>query len=358
MAKTALQYDRSGKSRAESISRPLDLSVFGNVRLSGGGRVIASAIRSFGRGEHSAKFKYHELSTRYNISVATVAREIKKIKLSDAFERGKKVYLYKFKGGEPSTNEYITIPDWFNFITVTVNGRKKLLTVPQMEVLAYIRSFSPNGIRTSCRWIAKKLGISHVTVSRAIKILKDEVNGIIEIEGENGYEESVNKNIYVTYKVNSKRLRQIKAGIIKSTPKSVADKQKAIEERNINTREEYYRAVTWAEDARINKVESDLNADRDYTECKNELSKTEISLTKAEYQEEQEGYSDDVHAKIAELRARKEELAREYREHLERLGYAENDLIRHNICAECKDTGKRDDGTPCDCWKRRGRLRR
>ncbi len=355
MANSAEQLDRSGKSNAGSISRPLDLSVFGNIRLSGSLRIIASAIRGFGRDEHFAKFKYQEICTRYNFSSATVARAIKTIKDSDSFERGKKICLYKFKGGEPATNEYLFIPDWFNFITVRVNGREKLLTVAQMEVLAYIRGFSPNGIRTSYRGIAEKLGISHSTVSRAIDILKE--NGIIEIEGEKGYEESVNKEIYVTYKVDSKRLRQIKAGIVKSTPKGVADKQKAIEERNAKTREEYYKTVNAEEEKRLLKIDAVLNADIDYSKCQKELKETEFSLAKAEYREEKED-SDDLRALISMLRAKKEEVARERREHLERLGYAEKDLVRHYICPECKDKGTRADETPCDCWKRRGRLRR
>lgn len=355
--KTAVQFDRSGKSHAESISRPLDLSVFGNVRLSGIGRIIASAIRGFGRGENVAKFKFDELSTRYNFSISSVAREIRKIKESDSFERGEKVYLYKFKGADAETNEYLLIPDWFNYITVTVNGRKKLLTVAQMEVLAYIRGFSPKGIRTSYRGIGNKLTLSHNTVKEAIEILKD--NELVEIEGEKGYEESVNKNVYVTYKANSKRLRQVKGQIVKNTPKGAADKQKAIEERNIRTREEYYSSITAAEDARLDKIKIELKAAGfNYSDYRDERAESELMLSRAEYQAEKEGYSDNVRAKIEELRAKKEKVAREYREHLERLGYEENDLVWHYICPECKDVGHRDDGTLCDCWKRRGRLRR
>ena len=64
--KTAEKLDRSGQSHAAKISRPLDLSVFGDIHLTGSDRIIASAIRGFGRGENVAKFKYRELGARYN----------------------------------------------------------------------------------------------------------------------------------------------------------------------------------------------------------------------------------------------------------------------------------------------------
>lgn len=355
--KTAEKLDRSGQSHAAKISRPLDLSVFGNVRLSGSGRIFASAIRGFGRGENVAKFKYREFGARYNRSVPSVARSIRKIKDSDSFERGEKVFQYKFKGGEPSTNEYIEIPDWFHFIVVKDNEQEKYLTPEQIEILGYIRGFSPRGLRSSCRGIARKLHISPSTVSRAMRILKD--NGIIEIEGEKGFEESVNNKIRVTYKVKTSRMRQLKAQIVKYIQKGVQDKQKQIDRLNAQTGfTDYYVAVKDAEDKRLNKIENELKADREYTECFQELKKTEFDLIKAEYREESEGRSEELHERVRELTAQKERLARERRAHLERLNYCEEDLKRHYICLECKDTGHRDDGTPCDCWKRRRRTRR
>ncbi len=357
--KTAEKLDRSGQSHAAKISRPLDLSVFGDIHLTGTDRMIASAIRGFGRGENVAKFKYSEFCVRYNCSVPSAARAIRKIKDSDSFERGEKVFQYKFKGGDPATNEYIEIPDWFHFIVVKENGQEKYLTPAQIEVLGYIRGFSPRGLHTSCRGIARKLHVSPTTVSRAIEILSHEDNGIVEVEGDEGFEKSVNNKIRVTYRVKSSRMRQLKAQIVKYIQKGVQDKQKQIERLNAQTGyTDYYAAVQCAEESRLNKIENNLKADRDYSDCFQGLRKTEIELAKAEAWEEIEGTSEDLRERVRQITEQKERYARERRVHLERLGYCEEDLKRHFICLDCKDTGHRADGTPCDCWKRRRRTRR
>ena len=357
--KTAEKLDRSGQSHAAKISRPLDLSVFGDIHLTGSDRIIASAIRGFGRGENVAKFKYRELGARYNRSIPTIARTIRKIKDSDSFERGEKISQYKFMGGEPATKEYIEIPDWLYFIVVKDNGQEKYLTSEQIEILGYIRGFSPRGLHSSCRGIARKLHISPTTVSRAIEILSHEDNGIVEVEGDEGFEKSVNNKIRVTYRVKSSRMRQLKAQIVKYMQKGVQDKQKQIERLNAQTGyTDYYAAVQCAEEGRLNKIENDLKADRDYTDCFQGLRKSEIELAKAEALEEIEGTSEDLRERVRQITAQKERYARERRAHLERLGYCEEDLKRHFICLDCKDTGHRADGTPCDCWKRRRRTRR
>ena len=344
MTNAAEKLNRAGRSHAGSISVPLDLSVFGESRMTLTDRTVYSAIRGFSLGDRMSEFTYKQLEDRYRKSAASISRSIRKIRQNPLFCRGKKVCEYKFCGEQPKKKDrYIVVPDWLHY-SAFQNKRTKetvLLSDAQKLVLCYIRGFSPNGLHTTSNGIARALGISKSTASNALHVLRD--CNLIETETKSGRTCSVNGSEKTTFRVKPKTLSAARDAVVRH------EKTKKQEIKDADARSErdrYYAARKQMEAARIERLKEQLRADEIYREADDVLRRTEVDAGKASARRDTKALREIMQKRIQAKRA--------WRDSVARLGFSETDLEPHYRCEACHDTGERlADHTLCDCWRGR-----
>ncbi len=341
MSDTAKKRNRSGESHNGKFSRQIDLSIFGDGKLSAGNRKIACALYGFSQNGRTCDFYEREIVSRYRVSRSTVSRTKRKMKDADVFKRGEKAYEYIYNGKAPTNKEHFMIHEWLyhaNFYTES-RARSFRLSDCAVEVLSYIRSFD-NGVNCSRNWMAKKLRVSPDTVSSHVKLL--EKLKLITVTYPEGKERAVNATVRTQFRVNRKALNEKCREVVK-TVKSKA--KQAQDEAERAERERYYAKKERAEQERQEKLLEMLRTDPEFAEAERELNvlEMEIGITEAQ----------GNYRAVQELLARRIELKRQWRASLKRLGVAEEDLEQRFECAECRDTGVRTDHTFCDCWRRR-----
>lgn len=344
MANAAKQLNRAGRSHAGYFSRPISLEKIGGERPCASKRAIASMIRGYSKNGKPFESTYDELAERGHFSRATAARGIRWVRDNDLFERGEKVYQYFYKGEIPEREEYVLIFEWLYFAEFAI-GEKKFhicLTPTQVEILSYIRRYSPNGLSATQNYIAHKLGISKSTVSEAIRVL--EAVGAIEVIYEEGHDRAENGYMRTIFRSKEKLLSKKRAEVVKRE-KGKSEAVKAADK--VAERNTYYDALERAENNRIEALDKRLRQDPEYEYADNELRKLERDLGVAEAKK---NYSE-----LERLLEHRQKMKAQKLERMRLMSVSEQDFERQYNCEECRDTGERADHSFCDCWRRKPR---
>lgn len=350
------QRNKEAQDHGAYFSRPLDFSVFGLTRPNASTRLAVSSIRSLSVDGDFCEFTQKQFADRYGISRSTAARCFQKIVGSSAFERGEKLRQYKFipseLADENENKEYIRIYDWTYHANFEIGKIRVQLTTVQVEILSFIRGYTfmnKNRIaKLSRRYIAGKLGISPDCVSKNVKVL--EATGILIVTEQNGLERSVNASTRTSFKIDEVLWRQKERETLKrrerkpSEPARADEPDKRTDEDKKIDRERYYAQRKAMEDARKRKIEKELERDELYKSAADTLRTDEPKIERARH--------DHNTAELRKLLERRVELQKQKRERMQLFGYTEQDFLPQYLCAECKDTGNRADGTFCDCWER------
>ncbi len=342
MGNAARKLNRRGESHDGRFSRQIDLSIFGDERLSAGNRKIECAILGFSRNGRTCDFYNSEIAARYRTSLSTVNRTKRKIRQANVFERGEKVYEYIYKGVDPKDKEHFIIHEWLYHANFYMEGNVHSIRLSDcaIEVLSYIKSFPNAQIKCTRNWMAKKLGISPDTVARSVRLL--EALKLISITYPKGQERAVNATVRTLFRVDTKALNDKCREVVKNV-KSKAQQVKDADERS--ERESYYAKRKHEEQERQAKLLEFLRTDPEFAEAERQLNTLEMKIGQAE--------AKGNYRMVKELLERRIELNRQRRAGLKRLGVTEQDLEPRFECAECRDTGERADHTFCDCWRRR-----
>lgn len=343
MTKAAEKRNRTEQSLSGKYSVPLDLTLFGDKRLSANTRLVMSVLRGFSVNGGTSEFSYEKLARDYGISRASVGRALKAVRESGRFSRGERVGQYRFNFDEnvPKTQSHIEVRRWLHFATVTANGRTSRLTQNEINLLSFLRGYSPNGFTATKNYLAKRLGVSCDTVCRSLDRL--EAAKLIGITYPQGLERCVNEHTRAVFKAKENKIAQLKSTLVKQEKERKDAAARATDERA--ERERYYARRKAEEEDRIGAIRRDVAAERpDFTAAGRELNVLEAEIGKAQ--------ASRNFARLRELMERRIERKAQWRGYLEALGYSEADLQPRYLCSECKDTGERADHTFCDCWRR------
>ena len=341
MAEAEKKLNRYGNSHAGYYSRPINLSKFGNGRLSPSIRKLASVVCGYSLNGSSFESSYEEMGARYNLSRATVGRFVKWAmdEENPVFKRGEKVYQYQFTGEKPEKEEHFLVYEWLSFAEFEVGVNKHIikLTTDQVEVLSYIRSFMPSGLKATRNWIAEKLTMSHDTVATAVKVL--EAVGAIEVtEPEGG---AVNGTTRTLFKSKENFLKKKRKETVRH------EKPKSKEELEAE-RVRYYEGKEKAEADRLEELDDYLRQDSAYAEAVDAIKKAEIDIEVAKH-------NHNV-SELTRLLEYRQKMKEQKLERMQLMEISEEEFERKYTCEECHDTGERiADNTYCDCWRRRPR---
>ncbi len=344
MAAVTEKLNRAGRSHTDYYSLPLDLKgAFGSGHFSAAEKIVMSAIRSYSVGGRICEFTYSEIGERYGMSRATVGRVLKAVRENGKFERGKRVYQYRYQfdenDSETDSKGFVKVYNWLNFAVVSLDGKNEYLTRNEIHILSLIRGYAPNGYTATARHIARRLNISHDTATRAIARLQR--MGLIRIEYPKGYQRSVNNYTRAKYISDEKAIRKLRDSVVKHE-KAQSSAIKAADERT--AREQYYARRQAEEQDRIDELRKQIATQEEgFAESEKTLSDLDRRIGQAQAK----GFD------VRELLSLRMEMARRKRAYLEELGLTEEDLEPRYKCPECRDSGNRNDGSFCDCWRRR-----
>ncbi|MDE7295883.1 MAG: hypothetical protein K2N84_01320 [Clostridia bacterium] len=356
MAKAQKQRNKEAQAHGPFFSRPLDFSVFGLSRPNASTRLAVSSVRSLSVGGDFCEFTQKQFADRYHVSCATAARCFKKLVGSSAFERGEKRRQYKYVSpelaDEGENKEYIRIYDWTYHAHFEIGKIRVQLTTVQVEILSFIRGYTllsrDRITKMSRNWIAKKLGISGDCVSKAVRVL--EAMSILFVTEQDGLTRSVNASTRTTFQINEVLWKQKERETLKRRARKPSEPVHADEpdtrtdeDRKID-RARYYAQREAMEEARRAAIEKELERDELYKSAAKALRADEPKIEKARHNHNS--------AELMRLLERRVELQKQKRERMQLFGYTEQDFLPQYLCAECKDTGNRADGTFCDCWER------
>lgn len=355
MAKTQRkQRNKEAEAHGSFFSRPLDFSVFGLTRPNASTRLAFSVVQSLSLKGEYCEFTQKDFAERYHVSRATSARGFKKIVDSNVFERGEKVKQYKYIGENPTeknaeSKEYIRIYDWLYRAHFEIGNVRVQLTAVQVEILSFIRGYTfmnKNRIAQMSRnWIAKKLGISADCVAKNVIVL--EATGILIISEKDGIKRSVNASTRTSFKINEVLWRQKEQATLKRRERQASQlvPDEAVRDADERSdRERYYAQRDAMEQKRIADMEKELARDERYVSAEEALRKSEIEEARAEINRDS--------AALMRILEKRLELENQKRERMSLYGYTEQDFLPQYLCADCKDTGNRANGTFCDCWRR------
>lgn len=344
MSAAAGKLKSMGRSREKDYySLPLDLTgVFGTRRLSSKTRTVLSVIRGFSVNGKTSNFTYAELAERYHLSRATAGRALRTVRENGRFQQGNRVgeYSYNFDNAEEAKKSYVKVFEWLHFAVVTLDGEQDYLTDNEIHLLSLIRGYSPSGYTATLRHLARRLSISADTVSRGMQRLTKA--GLIEIKYPNGLmKRCINGYTRAIFIAKEKAIAKLREGVVKRVKGQSATVKAANE---ATERDRYYQKRRNEESLRIDKIKEKIATEEPaFLEIEKDIRILEKDIGKAQAQG----------GNLRELLQRRTERKRQWRACLERLGYTEVDLEPRYICADCKDTGYRKDGTFCDCWGRR-----
>lgn len=340
--------NRKKNTSERKIVRPLDLSVFGENKLTPIGRTIMCAIFSYSLHDF-CKFTYQTLYKRYNCSYSSIYRflhqsvgELDQGKPIRRGDGGKS--FYAFSGERRDGLLYFEIEEWLYSARFRLDDKIECLNKIEVEVLSFIRS--QGKYITSMRRIAERLGIAESTVSRAIARLernklvtvdyRDEIaTHVVDPRTFAFRKRAVNHHTKMSFRANEETLARAK----RTARRAPSSETEQIEY------ERYYSGLKQKEEDRILALEDRLGDL--YKKIRYEIRSLEVAVVKAEFNGSNE--------QLSALRERLSLAHRKMREFLEQNGVAEDELRPHYHCPDCHDKGVLPDGTFCDCWKRRRR---
>ena len=296
----------------------------------------------------SWKGSYAELAERYNIGYATVARAVPKLSVIgdvDVIQRGARGTEYVYTGAIAPDAPFIRTDNYLFFEEFQIDGISRALSKSEIDVLSLIKTHTTNKKKDhfdgSIADIAGILGLSARTVGRIVlRLLRAE---LIFRDGK-----GINLHVKSTYRANMKLFRYLdrKHNPDKKTEKESSDvaTEEMIQERDARSRADYYKEMQAKEDERIEKIERLLIKHsakaREATEgLRRAVSQAEMYKFRGQDQQ------------LATLEEKKTIWKMIQIEALQAIGYPADSLERRVRCRSCSDTGKRADGTSCDCWK-------
>lgn len=329
------KYNRSGNSHAGSSIRVITRGYFGEEKLTASERIVANALYTFAQKGGRADFTFGELRFRYNLSYATVARSMKKLR-SLCFERAEEPHSYKLKDLLPAPERYFYIPDWYRYASFPkANG--STLTNDQIEILGYITHQNANipHWRSTQATIARTLGIAPSTVSEAVSLF--ESLDLLTVQCPDGHTRSVNHLDRAAFTTNDTLLETVRKETIQH-PKAPKRRDRAADERA--DREHFYDQRNKLANEHPNRVRRELGPE--YKKLEREFGLLGMQLAKAEHARKMQEWQELMKRRTAITSAMKNFLT----EH----GFTEDDLKPRHLCPICNDTGYKADGTLCSCY--------
>lgn len=317
----------------------------GNVNRSEA--LLRGIAYSFSAAFSSWKGSYAELSERYNIGYATVARAVPKLaELGDVdvLSRGSRGTEYKYTGKIALTAPFIRTDNYLFFEEFEIDGTSRKLKKSEIDVLSLIKTHTTNKKKDcfdgSLADVAGILGLSVRTVGRVLRSLLRA--DLIHRSGK-----GINLHKKSTFRANMKLFRYLDKKHNKTEEAETPNVSTVavLAEMEAEKRAEYYKKLEAEEDDRIRRVERLLMEKGD-----SRVKEATEGLRRAVFQRA-----------TFELRGQEKQLValdekcREWKliqiEALRVLGYPADALERRVRCRTCNDTGQRADGTSCECWK-------
>ena len=304
----------------------------GGSSLSLSALITKAAVFSFTKADEGAEFTYKDLEKRYALSHATVARCVTSLCKSGEIRRGTRKRDYRCDGTS-SDEVFIKVEEWL--FHARFGAREEYLTRSEIMILSLVRSH-PDNFTASVRGIARILALSPTTVSAAReKLLR--LHLIYCLPGRGKGKPSI-------YTSHESLLRAKKREFTRPTHQSVQKRSNVVSDADARAeRERYYAELQQREERRVRYFEDLLQKDPAYARAHVSLRKLEIDVVKAEVSGE------NVEALKAEETNLRALLARR----MTALNVSPKDLERRIECGRCRDTGVREDGTYCDCYRRR-----
>lgn len=349
--------------KTEYIKRPYSLLALTN----GKGRVSASARGILGAIWKEQQFKgtclstYEELSASINVSRSTTARSLRRLSALGKINKiGTSNYTVAISK-EVKSRGYIITPDFFYTSRVVFrDGSERFLSKPEIDVLSLILSYTikqedpfddiestGKGFVGSVGNIGRLVCLSTTSASNAIESLMkaDLIYRNATTDGRNGV--AYNRYIANTeiVKLMRKQMRKNKSDV-DFTPSELKRLNRETD------RQRYYaeRERTWTH--KIDKKQHALNEIKGYASARIEYKSNAVKLARAEV-------DGDVENVKAIERRNKELVDIMNRIALSRYTQAEinaDGSVNESPPWKCCDIkGYKSDGSPCDCWRKKGK---
>ena len=328
------KLNRSGNSHAGNTIRVISHGFYGSEKLSALERAVFNALYSFAQKGAAADFTYSEISRRYNISYATVARVIPKC-LSLCFERGENQHSYKLKEILPAPTRYFYIPDWLRFAKFS-SGTD--LTNDQIEVLAYIihQNKTLRNWTTTQASIARSLKIAPSTVSGAVALF-EKLNILTLTCTDPTHSRCVNSYDRASFNLDYDILNKARL----ETLQHLKALSHAARDANARSdRERFYAARQSLAHEHEQKVRAQLGAQLENLE--RQIGLLEKQIAQAQHERRMQT--------VKEIYERRKQIKQALHDFLADNGYTEADLEPRFICPDCNDTGWLRDGKPCSSY--------
>lgn len=347
-------------SGSDFLSKPYGLL---KLRKADGGKfsrndlTVLSAIYCFSA--HSDKrcnLSYAGFTRLYNVSPASVARAVKRLKDEELIVQDKSnpahaSYTYT---GPSMKKSSITVNYFLYHVKFKVKGEAepRLLTKSAVDVLSHIMTHElnqkGNGFTGSQRGIAAALQLTKKTVQSAIRLLMkaDLIYQPKEYKGVNTHKRSrYVLNTILLMKARKQFEREL--GLVREPVKQPAQ-DRSFAPRSVSdadaraARERYYAELRRHAESRAEKFLGELNADTRYAELSKQRRALQVELGKAA------AYNLPT---LEELRRKEKSLDVRISRRMKELQISVDDITPVYHCKKCKDTGfDRKTGKPCDCY--------
>ena len=332
----------------DRILRPRGRKKNRGARLTSSKRAILGKIFAFSHTKDEdavCRVCYDQLQADYDLSRSTVAdslRTLKEQNLIEEVDRDRFGSSYRYIG-KTSAGGYYPVPQYLYTLDVFVNGTEQRLKKSQVQLLAYLMYRCNKGAyETSARRLAGELDLSEPTIKRGLKVLFHArlIYRPAESKGKNGHKLSaylVNKDLYDVVRKAKK-----KAGKPRQADENKAFVPKAVQDADARAdRDRFYAQRRQAAHERLDKflltVPDIVNLNRAISANGAKVVREELGL----------GQSNAARIKQANLQRDRALL-------LERCGVREEqfDIKYYFHCKKCSDTGFRESGAACDCYRR------
>lgn len=258
----------------------------------------------FKKKQNRVKFTVTSFSKRYNVSASTSRRALASLETCDKIEKTEEGMYFpadKMKNGKEKG--YLHVEEWMFF----ANFAGEYLTKSEVLVLSRLISLANKGdkVKTSYRYVARGLGLSHTLVMNASDKL--ERLGIINIlsYGRNNYDRT-------TFLIQKAYLQERKAEM-ERTLRSGTSEERAQYYTNLR------QMAMERRQAMYKKACKDLIFKETYKKWYNK--------------------KDDAHLQAVLF------------ERLNLMGMSWHDIQLRFVCDKCKDTGTLPNGKNCNCYE-------